>query len=330
MISGANGTGKTNILEALSLFGPGRGMRAASISDIPRVQATNAKFRWGVATLCGYDDIPAKIAVTAHPTSGNKLFTIEGEKATKSGDIPEHIRILWHTPSRRHKIAESASERRKWLDNLISARYPLHDKALHSYDHYMRERMRVLQQSGTDQRWLDTLEQKASGHGAAITRARYDIIDWLKRASSATEHHDFPKTSLRIDRATETDPAIFAARLASARDEDAATGRAGYGAHRSDIILYYDKKDMPLHLCSAGEQKALIFSVLLDYVIMSRETDGHIPILLLDEAFSELDPFRQQALCACLDHAGAQYWLTGPDPALFKPYERHVFHIRLT
>ncbi|MEM8986049.1 MAG: DNA replication/repair protein RecF [Pseudomonadota bacterium] len=331
VLVGPNGAGKTNILEALSLLGPGRGLRRAKFAELPRQGGAGG---WGVsATLSGNaGETQAGVGVP-DPSNERRITRIDGATARGPGALGEYVRPLWLTPAMDRLFTDGASERRRFLDRMALAHDPAHGTAASSYEKAMRERQRLLNDGVRDDRWLAALEAQMAEAGVAVAAARAEMTARLFAAQEAAigaEEGPFPAADIalegRLEEALAEDAAAdvedaFAARLADMRRRDAEAGRALDGPHRSDLLVRHRAKDQEARLCSTGEQKALLVGLVLANAQALAAAPGGAPLLLLlDEIGAHLDDMRRAALFDRLEALGLQAWMTGTDENLFEAW----------
>jgi DNA replication and repair protein RecF len=315
VLYGPNGSGKTNILEAVSLLSPGRGLRGAAAADLARrPEGIGWKL---VASLTG-PGLTHGIESWAEPATARQL-RIDGKPAPQLA-LGRMFRILWLTPAMDRLWTEGAEARRRFWDRATMSFLPDHAEAVIAYDRAMRERNRLLRDRVRDAHWFDALEAQMARAGAAVQANRLAALDRL-RAAQADAETAFPAAELTAGiaegAAAPTDPAALAAALAEGRSRDLAAGRTLTGPHRADLGAVYAAKGAPARDCSTGEQKALLISlVLANARALARDT-GAPPILLLDELAAHLDAARRAALYAEIAGLGAQAWMTGTGPELF-------------
>lgn len=313
VLTGENGAGKTNILEALSLLAPGRGLRRADLSAMARQGGAGG---FGIAaTLADGLDIATGTRADAPE---RRLVRVQGA-ATAATALAERVRMLWLTPAMDRLFADPASERRRFLDRLTLALFPGHSVHANRYEAAMRARNRLLADMAEGRRadpaWLAALEEQMATHGAAVDAARRVLVADLGDRLAAQPDGPFARAALAL----EGDPVAadaLAAVLASGRRRDAAAGRTLAGPHRDELAVTHLGSGQPAALCSTGEQKALLLGIMLGHAELVAERTGQRPVLLLDEVAAHLDPHRRAALFARLESAG-QVWLTGTEPALF-------------
>ncbi|MEM1384053.1 MAG: DNA replication/repair protein RecF [Pseudomonadota bacterium] len=329
-LHGPNGAGKTNLLEAVSLLVPGRGLRSASSEDFAR-RPEGAGWRIRAA-LFGPD--PGLEVVTGLEGEGSRQVEIDGKSTTQSR-LGHHIRQVWLTPAMDRLWVEGASERRRFLDRMTLGFTPEHAETSIAYEKAMRARNRLLKEGQWHDAWLSGIEAQMARAGAKIAHARAMSLTRLLAAQSGAETL-FPRADLAILGPMETrfsealragevleileedEAAGFAERLGHARGQDAIAGRTLEGPHRSDLDAVYAAKAMPARACSTGEQKALLLSLCLANArALSTETDA-TPILLMDEVAAHLDADRRRALYTEIAAIGAQAWMTGTGPELFE------------
>jgi DNA replication and repair protein RecF len=305
LLTGENGAGKTNLLEAVSLLSPGRGLRGASLADMARRGGSGA---FAVAARVKDADIGTGTTVEA---PDRRLVRIGGAPASATS-LSEWLSVLWLTPAMDRLFADAASARRRFLDRLALALRPDHATHAARYEAAMRARNKLLGESGPwDEAWLDALEARMAEHGAAISEARAATIEALGARLAAAPDGTFARSALALEGGKPSD-------LAAARARDAAAGRTLSGPHRADLAVTHMGKGQPAALCSTGEQKALLIGLILAFADLVAERTGRRPILLLDEIAAHLDPLRRAALFERLGQAGGQVWMTGTEPALFE------------
>lgn len=311
VITGENGAGKTNILEAISQLAPGRGLRGAALSDVARHGGPGG---WSVAATLATAGGAVQLGTgTAASAPDRRLVRINGASAAATA-LSEWLALVWLTPAMDRLFSDTASARRRFLDRLVLALHPGHGARVSRYEAAMRERSRLLATGSADPVWLAGLEADMASHGLAMADARRDVVAALADAAARAADGPFarPLISLAGDEADD-----LAARLARGRARDAAAGRALEGPHRSDLIVTHAGKAMPAAQCSTGEQKALLIAIVLAHAALVAARHGRPPILLLDEIAAHLDESRRAALFAALAGMGVQAWLTGTDADLF-------------
>jgi DNA replication and repair protein RecF len=308
VLTGENGAGKTNILEAVSLLSPGRGLRGASLSEIARHGGPGG---FAVAARLGETDIGTGTSAAAPE---RRQVRINGAPAS-ANSLSEWLSILWLTPAMDRLFQEGASGRRRFLDRLVLALEPGH--ALHSarYEAAMRARNKLLGEERPDRQWLAALEARMAEHGEAIAAARSRGVAALAARLADAPEGPFARAGLALDGWIGSGD--LAADLAAGRGRDAVAGRTLAGPHRSDLVVTHLGKGQPAALCSTGEQKALLLAIVLAHADLVAEDRGMRPILLLDEVAAHLDPSRRRALFERLDAGGGQVWMTGTEPGLF-------------
>jgi len=310
VLTGENGAGKTNILEAVSLLAPGRGLRRATLGSMARQGGAGG---FGVAATLGEG---VDLATGTQPAAPERrIVRIQGATASANA-LPEWLSVLWLTPATDRLFVEPAGERRRFLDRLTLALAPAHAHHATRYEAAMRERNRLLgDDRAPDPEWLGALEARMAEHGAAVDAARLATVQALDDRLAATPPGPFARARLRLE-GEAVEPDAFARALALGRRRDAAAGRALVGPHRADLSVTHADKAQPAALCSTGEQKALLMGLVLAHADLVAERTGRAPLLLLDEVAAHLDPLRRAALFERLAGRG-QVWLTGTEAALF-------------
>lgn len=309
ILTGANGAGKTNVLEAVSLLAPGRGLRRAPLSAIARSDGAGG---FGVAASLVDGVELATGALAAAPE--RRVVRVNGA-AAGAGALAERIAVLWLTPAMDRLFTDPAGERRRFLDRLTLALDPAHARHGTRYEAAMRDRNRLLAGPTPDRDWLAALETQMAQHGAALDAARRRTVAALDEALAAQPAGAVPRAALALE-GWSGDAASLAAELRAGRARDAAAGRTLAGPHRADLIVTHVDKNRPAASASTGEQKALLLGIVLAHAELVARATGRAPLLLLDEVAAHLDPARRAALFERLASLG-QVWMTGTEPALF-------------
>lgn len=312
VLTGENGAGKTNVLEAVSLLAPGRGLRRASLSEMARQGGPGG---FGVAATLADT---TEIATGTQPSAPERRIVRIQSAPVAATALAEWLTVLWLTPAMDRLFTEPASERRRFLDRLTLAFSPAHAVHSNRYDAAMRARNRLLAEAvPPDPEWLSALEAQMAEHGAAIDLARRDTVLTLADALADRPEGPFARAGIALDGWTgEASAADLAADLAQGRRRDAVAGRTLVGPHRTDLAVAHLTKNQPAALCSTGEQKALLLGIVVAHADLVAARTGHPPVLLLDEVAAHLDPVRRAALFERLSGKG-QVWMTGTEDALF-------------
>jgi DNA replication and repair protein RecF len=307
LLFGENGAGKTNVLEAVSMLSPGRGLRGAALSEMARRDGSGG---WGVASMLGDVEIGTGTLAAAPE---RRQVRINGAPASVNS-LSEWLSILWLTPAMDRLFLGSAGERRRFLDRLVLALEPGHAHHSTRYEAAMRARNKLLaEEAHPDPSWLSALELQMAEHGRVIASARQRTVTALGERLEAVPDDEFARARLGLEGWRESD---LATELRDCRVRDAAAGRAGAGPHRQDLAVEHAAKRMPAARSSTGEQKALLLGLILAHAELVAERRGEPPLLLLDEVAAHLDPIRRSALFARLEGRG-QVWMTATEATLF-------------
>lgn len=328
VFSGDNGAGKTNLLEAISLLTPGRGLRRAPYVDVAR-DGGDGGFALH-ARLDGPDgqvEIGTGISGGDTAGEGGRRVRINGASARSAEDMLEWLRVVWLTPAMDALFTGPAADRRRFLDRLVLAIDPGHGQRAIDYEKAMRGRNRLLTENSRDDRWFDAIETQMAETGVAIAAARAEMVRLLATMiDRLPDTGPFPRADIGLSGDLEAEiaaaPAVdveerFRRTLAEGRERDRAAGRTLDGPHRSDLVVRHRPKAMPAELCSTGEQKALLVGIVLSHARLTGEMSGMTPILLLDEIAAHLDSGRRAALFSILEELNCQAFMTGTDAALF-------------
>ncbi|WP_125256194.1 DNA replication/repair protein RecF [Brevundimonas fluminis] len=353
VLHGANGAGKTNVLEALSLFTPGRGLRGATAPEMGRREPGERSGRaWAVAAVLTVDGDEVRLGTGVQSAGGaRRTVRIDGETAPP-GRLLDWLRPVWATPEQDRLFSDARAERLKFFDRLVFAADPDHAAHVAAYEKALRERLRLLvdgaEGRAADPLWLDALESRLGQSGAAAALARAGARRDLQTAIDARGDRPFPQADLGLTGEAETmaaegaDAEAIAASiregLSRSRARDAAAGRSLFGPHRSDLTALHREKNRPAAEGSSGEQKALVLNLVLAQ--LNRLTGSLLipdaakpragtPLLLLDEAPAHLDAARRAALFDEVEALGLQAFMTGTEPELFAPLRGRAGFIRV-
>jgi len=325
VISGANGSGKTNLLEALSFLTPGRGLRGAKIAEV----ATSGTGAWAVHGRFNTPDGVAEIGTgTTEDAPDRRIFRLDGAAPRNQAELAARVAAVWLTPQMDRLFQEGLSGRRRFLDRLVYAIEPGHAREVAAFEAAIAGRNRLLSEGRRDAAWLAGLEDAMARHAVSVTAARAALVASLNAALAEGIAGAFPAAHLTllspIGERLASEPALavedwLRASLAADRARDAAAGSAALGAHRDDLALADLATGLPAAQASTGQQKALLIGVILGHAALLARARGFAPLLLLDEPATHLDPARRDALFAALSALPAQVFLTGTDAEIFAP-----------
>lgn len=326
VLTGPNGVGKTNLLEAISFLIPGKGLRRARLSEIQN-QKTQTPWSLSYHLKDGEGDLQIGTGQDPEsPISERRLTKINGEKIKNQSLLTEWVSMIWLTPQMDRLFLDGPSERRRFLDRLVYGFDPTHASRLTRYEKALKERNLLLRQGRYDSHWMEGLEDILVNEGIAITVSRREVVGQLASVLKSQDHR-FPQAELALDGHIEallqTHSSLEVEEelrrlLRENRDQDRMSGRTSFGAHRSDLLVYYPEKKQAANLCSTGEQKALLLSIVMASARLLAARTGAIPLLLLDEVVAHLDKDRRTALFEAILQLKMQVWLTGTDVSLFE------------
>jgi len=341
VLTGPNGVGKTNLLEALSFLTAGRGLRRPELADCARASGSG---RWAVAADIETEQGVIRFGTGIDPPGNGpqtRRYRIDGEPVTSIRSFADYIRVVWLTPALDRLFSGPAADRRRYLDRLVLAVDSDHGTRVASLERALRNRNRLLEDyNRADPRWLDAIEREVAELGVAVAAARVETVTKLSGLifEAADEASAFPLPLLALDGDIEAllsqHPALevedqYRALLRDNRGRDAGAGRTLIGPHASDLDVRYQAKDLAASQASTGEQKALLISIALAHARLVAVMSGIAPIILLDEIAAHLDPARRAALYGALMKLEAHVWMTGADPSAFAevPQEAHIFTV---
>jgi DNA replication and repair protein RecF len=331
VLVGPNGAGKTNVLEALSMLAPGRGLRGVKLSELARAAPGETQGRpWAVSATVASGGFDTQLGVGYMPGGedagvAKRAVRIDGVPVGNPAALAERVRLIWLTPSMDGLFVEGTSERRRFLDRLIAGFDPAHARLWASYEGAMRERLGALR-ANAQAAWLNALERTMAEAGVALVASRLAGLGQLERVMETQRASTFPRADIAVAGAIEdllTRMAAvevedrFAAQLAAARSNDLDAGRTSVGPHLTDFVVRHREKGREARACSTGEQKALLIRLTLAGAALPAPGGLETPVLLLDEVAAHLDEARRRALFDEIDALGVQSWMTGTDHAPF-------------
>lgn len=325
VLTGENGAGKTNLMEAVSFLSPGRGLRRAAYADVARVGAETGFSVF--AELDGMDG-PVEIGTgTAGAEEGQtRRLRLNGTTAKTVDELLDHLRVLWLTPAMDGLFTGGSGDRRRFLDRLVLSLDPEHGRRAADYERAMRSRNKLLTEGRPDPVWLTGLERQMAELGISMALARQEMLGLL--SGLVDRNHEggvFPAADLALSGFLDGEwhrPAFdleeqYLEMMKNGRYRDAAAGRTLDGPHRSDLLIRHRAKNMEAARCSTGEQKALLVGLILAHARLVGNMTGHAPVLLLDEIAAHLDVGRRAALFDLVDDLGGQAFMTGTDQSMF-------------
>lgn len=338
---GENGAGKTNILEAISLFAPGRGLRRAEFSAMARKDGPGG---FAVSLTLDRDGAEHRLGTGMEPPGfdgrASRLCRVDGSSAPSPVAFSEFFRVVWLTPDFDALFRGPAGDRRRFLDRLVLAVDAGHGARVSAMERALRSRNRLLEEPGQDARWLDAIEREIAELGVAVALARRETVERLDQliAQTRDDAQPFPWASVRLegdlDDLVAVWPAIeaedrFRQALRQGRPRDRAAGRTLSGPQTSDLVVRHGPKDVPAGTASTGEQKALLIGLVLAHARLVRAMSGIAPAILLDEVAAHLDPRRRLGLFEALDALSGQVWMTGTDADAFAPAGAMIETVRI-
>ncbi len=328
VLVGPNGAGKTNLIEAISFFAPGRGLRRTTLDEVAFSEGDGS---WAVAAeiegALGLATLGTGIERPLEDGSAiQRKCRIDREPVGSAAAFADHVRVVWLIPAMDALFAGAPSERRRFLDRLVLAVDAEHASRVAALERSLRSRNRLLEEARPDAHWLDAVEHETAELAVAVAGLRVETVRRLDAVLAKRKGSAFPAAEVTLDGWMEQliadHPAAeieerYRAVLHDNRARDAAAGRTLDGPHLTDLKVIYAEKDIAAADASTGEQKALLIGLVLAHARLIADMIGFSPILLLDEVVAHLDPARRRALHGELAQLGGQVWMTGADPVLF-------------
>lgn len=358
VITGENGTGKTNILEAISFLTPGRGLRGARLADIKRITpalisdeyqpTVISNACWAVSALVNKADEEIEIGTAVEKSLREisddesksferRIVKIDGQKVSSQSELGKYLSAIWITPQMDRLFRGGSQPRRSFLDRLVYAFDVEHAKRTANFEHMYKEWYQLLKSGHNDDNWLLSLEEGMSALGVAIAAARREQIAKLNTFIEHEPDDVFPNVRLELEGTIEKLlnklPALevedFYREMLKKQRRNILYNDNIDGINRTDFKVYYRKKGMPAELCSTGEQKSLLISIILAQTKCQTLDKGFAPVLLLDEVVAHLDDIKREALLEKIRDLGLQAWITSTDPALFSSLKNDAMFLEV-
>ena len=355
---GDNAQGKTNILEAISFLTPGRGLRGARLADIKRITpalisdeyqpTVISNACWAVSALVNKADEEVEIGTAVEKSFREisddesksferRIVKIDGQKVSSQSELGKYLSAIWITPQMDRLFRGGSQPRRSFLDRLVYAFDVEHAKRTANFEHMYKEWYQLLKSGHNDDNWLLSLEEGMSALGVAIAAARREQIAKLNTFIEHEPDDVFPNVRLELEGTIEKLlnklPALevedFYRELLKKQRRNILYNDNIDGINRTDFKVYYRKKGMPAELCSTGEQKSLLISIILAQTKCQTLDKGFSPVLLLDEVVAHLDDIKREALLEKIRDLGLQAWITSTDPTLFSSLKNDAMFLEV-
>ncbi len=325
VLTGENGAGKTNVLEAISLLTAGRGLRRADFAECARQGGPGA---FAVAAEISSPVGAVHLGTGIETGETSRKYRIDREPVSSIRSFADHVRIVWLTPAMDGLFTGSPGDRRRFLDRLVLAIDAEHGARVNALERALRNRNRLLETGSRDRVWLDAAEREVAELGIAVAAARQETVARLSALIEATCDETSPFAWAGLSLVGEIDTLVtecsaleaedaYRRMLAETRNRDAAAGRTLIGPQASDLMVIHGPKTLEAARCSTGEQKALLVGLILAHARLVTSMSGIAPVVLLDEVAAHFDPRRRAVLYQRLAELGSQVWMTGADISAF-------------
>tara|TARA_B100000035_G_scaffold170232_1_gene145205 strand:+ start:706 stop:1863 length:1158 start_codon:yes stop_codon:yes gene_type:complete len=333
-IIGDNGAGKTNILEAISLLSPGRGIRNSKFSEM--VKDDNS-MPWGVNFNILSNGKNYEVSSGLRDNQKGRDIKINSKKVSGSSALPEIILLSWLTPSMDQIFNETPSYRRRFIDRLCAVYEKNHTKNIKIYEKLMAERNSSFKSKVLDNVWLDALENQMSDVSIAIAETRLTFISDLNKVLETNLDPVWPRAHLEIYGFVENlvsswnsgkAKEMLCNEFKNNRERDFFSKRTNEGVHRSDLLVNEKNKKIEAKKCSTGEQKSLLMGIILSHLELVSSFKSRYPVLLLDEVLAHFDKIRRKSFFKQIQEIGSQIIMTGTDISVFEELgDLEIYHL---
>jgi DNA replication and repair protein RecF len=318
-VLGANGEGKTNLLEAIGYLATLSSFRGAPGDALVRSGCDSAVVRAEVE-----NDGRVALVETELRLTGRDRVLVNRQPLKRARDLLGTLRVTVFSPDDLALVKGGPSERRRLIDDALVACTPKHDVTRSDLDRILRQRGTLLKQAGGRltaeiEATLDVWDAKLAEVGERLGEARAALVDRLAPVVSSVYDDvagEPAEIGLRYDAPWRE--AGLAAALESARRDDVRRGVSTVGPHRDELVLGIAGLPARTH-ASQGEQRSLALALRLATHAVVTEVTGTTPVLLLDDVFSELDPTRSASLLAHLPPGQAFLTTAGSLPEGIAP-----------
>ena len=318
LITGSNGSGKTNILESISLFDSNTGFRNAKLSELIRYDLTGPKELFGVnLKVCTQNkNFDLGFGLKDELDVLKKVISFDKKKTS----LRNFFNIFWVLPHMSHLLQGKPEDRRKFLDLMVSATDVSYKDKLLDYKKLKNERLRILKnlEISKNDKWLDIIEKKMSEIGVIICDARRIFLDTLNKCFMKIDDQ-IPMLNLKLSGTADSmllvKPALFVEELIvkelkKNRLRDSISGRTNFSVNKTDLLVYEKKSNKEGKNFSTGEQKIIIISILFSFLNTLEKIKNSNVLFLLDDIFSYLDIRFIRNIIDRLNELKLQTWMT--------------------
>ena len=339
VLTGKNGTGKTNLLEAISFLSPGKGFKNCRLDEVINTNSNSNQSSIFFKIENGSEQNEIGIGfsneIVNKSTKGKKIIYLNGKKIKKQSDLPNLISLIWLTPEMDIFFRTNSLFRRKFVDRCIFNLNPNYLNYLRIYEKNLKERNKILKDftekeffyiEGRNEEkdlWLKKIEEKLVSEGTRIYLERIKFLNDFNALSN--NFKSFPRIkiflkgeieNILVNKNIEESKKIYAQKLHNCRKIDSIKGNISYGPNKSDLKVMLLNKKTFAEKCSTGEQKIILVTLIIQFCKLMNNKNNY-PILLLDEIVAHLDSKIKLSLFEELNSIKNQVWMSGADISLF-------------
>jgi len=333
ILFGNNGSGKTNILESISLLSKGRGVRNSQIKNL--IYKNKKKFL--IKSVLEIDKLTYDLEVSSELQDDKykKNIRLNNENSKETTNfLNSNISFLIFLPEMERLFQSSPASRRNFIDRLIFSYNSDYNTLINKYKKNILERSKILQSSSIDTNWINIIEHEISILGLKIYELRNSQISNLNnQINLLNNHNDYRfKINLKIsDNFYNSNLNLenYISSLLFSRELDKKNGGTKVGPHKSDIIFEINDNFHASQL-STGQQKTIVLMIILAQCNYITNTRNIKPIILLDEICSHLDSYNRKLLLDMINNFDIQFFLTGTEKSLFSFISTNVNFCNIT
>jgi DNA replication and repair protein RecF len=325
VVSGDNGQGKSNLLEAIEYLGSLRSFRGARSEELVHEAADHAELAASASGTGAAHELRVSL-----PRTGRSEVRVDGKRPRSRVSFGRALPSVVFHPAELTLTAGGAETRRAFLNHLLARLDETYATSLATYTRALASRNRLLRADPPNRRAITSYDELLAASGAVLGRAREALVLELSpRVASLFEEisQTGPVLTLAYEPRVEPDVATLRAALTNALDKDLARGFTADGPHADDLVFRLQATKARRY-ASQGQHRAMVLALKVAELLEIERRSGSTPLLLLDDVSSELDRGKNERFFSVLARLGGQVFLTTTHPELILvERDRHDFRI---